>query len=311
MKKILVVYYSQSGQLKRILDSLLSPMIENSEVEVTFEALKPVNDYPFPWSSYEFCDALPESILDIPCDLEPLQCDTNTEYDLIILGYTIWFLAPSIPVNSFLQSKQAKILMKNKPVMTVIGCRNMWVYSQETVKKAIHRNKGILTGNIVLKDRVLNLIGIWSMAYWLLSGKKRRFFNILPKPGISEEDIAGASKFGNLIAPKLNEPCDFRIDQQVLNLDGAVEVDPTLVMMEKRITRLFTIWANFILKKGKAGDKKRRRRVRGFFYYLLFVLIFILPVITIIGGISKLFRRPKNKEELKYYASNELQTKHI
>ena len=119
-KKILVVYYSQSNQLTKVINSILKDVENTANISVTYEALQPKKPYPFPWSRYEFCDTLPESIKGIPCELEPLKCDLETDYDLVILGYTVWFLAPSIPINSFLHTHEAKVL-NQKPILTVIG----------------------------------------------------------------------------------------------------------------------------------------------------------------------------------------------
>ena len=41
MKKVLVVYYSQSGQLKEILDSTLAPLREADHVSIEYEEIKP------------------------------------------------------------------------------------------------------------------------------------------------------------------------------------------------------------------------------------------------------------------------------
>jgi flavodoxin len=37
MKKILVIYYSQTGQLKDVVDSILAPIEKNPEVSVVYE----------------------------------------------------------------------------------------------------------------------------------------------------------------------------------------------------------------------------------------------------------------------------------
>ena len=123
---ILVIYYSQSGQLKEILDAMLKPLDSDQEITIHFMALAPKPAYPFPWTTYTFCDAFPESFQEIPCELEPLGIDPDIHFDLVILAYTIWYLSPSIPISSFLQSPSAKKVMDNRPVVTVIGCRNMF-----------------------------------------------------------------------------------------------------------------------------------------------------------------------------------------
>ena len=47
MKKALIIYYSQTGQLKKIVDFVTSPL--RDDFELIFEELKPVPPYPFPW----------------------------------------------------------------------------------------------------------------------------------------------------------------------------------------------------------------------------------------------------------------------
>ena len=54
MKKVLVVYYTQSGQLLEILRSLMGPLEESGRVSVTYEELRPVPKFPFPWKPLEF-----------------------------------------------------------------------------------------------------------------------------------------------------------------------------------------------------------------------------------------------------------------
>ena len=58
----------------------------------------------------------------------------NKKYDLIVFGHQVWYLSPSIPINSFLQNNISKKLFENTPVVTVIGCRNMWIMAQEKIK---------------------------------------------------------------------------------------------------------------------------------------------------------------------------------
>ena len=45
MKRVLVVYYTQSGQLKEIIDSVLSPL---TEVTIDFLPIDTATPFPFP-----------------------------------------------------------------------------------------------------------------------------------------------------------------------------------------------------------------------------------------------------------------------
>ena len=296
-KKVLVVYFSQSGQLKKIINSILKDVEKNEGISVTYEALHPIKPYPFPWSRYEFCDVLPESRKGIPCDLRPLKCNLDADYTLVIIAYTIWFLSPSIPINSFFHTKEAKTILKNRPVLTVIGCRNMWFSSQNKIKASIQKLKGKLTGNIVLYDKTPNLIGIITIARWMLTGRKKRILGVFPKPGVSDKDINAASRFGQPILNALINKNEFNLNQNELNKKGAIFLNDTLLSMEKRVSRIFDIWADFILKKGKSGDRNRKNRIWGFYIYLNFVIIFIVPLITFFAPLFRIIRGKSVKKE--------------
>ena len=73
MKRVLVVHFSQSGQLTRVVRRLVSPLVEASDVELVEEELRPRRPYPFPWSFWSFLDAMPETVLLEPPALEPFR----------------------------------------------------------------------------------------------------------------------------------------------------------------------------------------------------------------------------------------------
>src|SRR5580704_8721796 len=142
MKKILVLYFTQSGQQREILESFVRPFTRpDSGYEVHFEELKLVENFPFPWSGYAFFNAFPETFKQQPCALKPLSEKAFGEFDLIVIGYQPWFLTPSRPVSSFLQSEDGRRILKGKPVVTILGCRNMWLGAQEKVKRRLFEAK--------------------------------------------------------------------------------------------------------------------------------------------------------------------------
>ena len=99
-KKILVIYYSQSGQLGEIIDKFTGPIIAAGNT-VDRVCIQPLNAFPFPWTGKSFFAVMPDSVLTIPTELQPFELK-HTNYDLVILGYQAWFLSPSIPTNSIL-----------------------------------------------------------------------------------------------------------------------------------------------------------------------------------------------------------------
>lgn len=303
MKKLLVVYYSQSGQLTQIVRSVIRTIIDDGQIELVFEELRPEPPYPFPWSALSFADAFPESLEGTPCRLEPFQFDPNAHYDGVILAYQVWYLSPSIPVNAFLQSPEAARVIKDLPVVTIIGCRNMWLQAHERVKADIVKMGGTPAGNIVLMDRAPNLLGVITISAWLLTGRKGRFLKIFPKPGISEEDIEQAERFG---APLVEALQKGRWDdlQTRLNQLGAVNVVPSYILFEQRILKIFKVWAKFIRRSGEASDPARHFRLRLFIAYLLTAVFVIAPLATAVTFVLRLLHRDKVNRLIDYFAGN-------
>lgn len=299
MKEILIVYYSQTGQLKTILENIASTL-SGEVIRITNLPITPQKEYPFPWKADEFYGAFPETFLQIPTPLTPVPSDIlNKKYDLVILGYTVWYLTPSIPINSFLKSEEAKTLLTNTPVVTVSASRNMWIMAQEKVKKLLVANRANLVGNIALVDRNINHISVITIVHWLMGGKKTRMFGIFPKPGVSDKDIANASRFGKPIKKALREN-EYGDLQEALLAEGAVKVDPSLIATDIRGNLVFSKWANFLIKK---EGKERSKALVFFKYYLLFAIWIIAPIVFVVFLLTYLPMYRKIQRDKKYYAS--------
>jgi hypothetical protein len=306
MKKLLVVYYSQSGQLTRIVDSVLKPIADSGQVELIFEELQPEEPYPFPWSALAFADAFPESFHQRPCRLKPFRFDPDAQYDAVILAYQVWYLSPSIPVTAFLKDAQAARVLRNRPVVTLIGCRNMWLQAHEKVKALIAGHGGRPSGNIVLMDHAPNLLGVISIAAWMLTGRKERFLRIFPKPGIADEEIDAAERFGRVLLPAIAHD-DWNGLQAELNRHGGVRVVPAYILFEQRISKIFNVWARFIARKGEPGDPARRLRLRIFIAYLLAAVFIIAPVASAATFILQRLKRDKINQLVAYFSENRCQ----
>ena len=273
MKRVLVVYYTQSGQLKEIIDSVLSPL---TEVTIDFFPIDTVTPFPFPWTGDTFFDAFPESYLQIPQPLQPFNL-SHTDYDLVILGYQVWYLSPSIPFNSFLQHPEAKKLLRGKPVITISGTRNMWVMAHQKVKKLLTDCGAHLVGNIALTDRHHNHISVITIVQWLFSGdKNKRYLGVFPKAGVADKDIQDASIYGTLITPHL-QTGDYTGLQQEIVAHGGVHYKRFLLSAEKKGNRLFGIWAKMIY-----GSKKRKFLLKCFRIYLYIAIWVLMPIVWLL-----------------------------
>lgn len=297
MKNVLILYYSQSGQLKEIADSICKPFLNDNEIEVTYYQIKMHQDFPFPWNSEAFFNVFPETFQQIPQEIIPPEPEIiSRKYDLILFHYQVWYLTPSLPVNSFLKSSYAAQLLKDTPVITVSGSRNMWVFAQEKVKKILAAHKAVLVGNIALTDRNINLVSVITVVDWMFSGIKRKTYGFLPLPGVSPKEITAAEKFGHLIKPYLMTNYYEGLQKELVR-NNAVEIRHFLVSMDKKANKMFRIWSSLILK----NPGKRKMLIR-FFNYYLFIAIWVLsPIVHLIETLLYPLLYFKIRKEKKYY----------
>lgn len=178
----------------------------------------------------------------------------------------------------------------------------MWVMAQEKIRSYILAANGIPAGNIVLYDRASNLLSVVSVVRWMFTGKKDRFMKIFPPAGISESDIKDSCRFGSIIRESLNNNSLSTLRSKLTGA-GAVNIQPSLVMIEKRGIIFFRIWADFIMKKGAYGDPARLVRVRLFKYYLLAVIYIISPFATTLFYLTRPLRGKAIKKQISLYRS--------
>ncbi|QEC76731.1 hypothetical protein [Mucilaginibacter ginsenosidivorax] len=270
-KKILAIYYTQSGQMRDVIDSLTQPIIDTG-ASVEKVEIKMVNSYNFPWTGSSFFAVMPDCVLGVPAQIEPFTLK-ETKYDMVIVGYQPWFLSPSIPSNSILNHPDFIKVVQDTPVVTISAARNMWLNAFVRVRKSIQDAGGRLVGNIALVDRHLNPISFVTIFYWMLTGKKESYLNIFPKPGVDEQEIKETAKFGRVIAARLNMVDYWDSLQYELMLDGAVNIKYPLMFIEGKAKIIFSVWAKIISKR-----KNKAAWLAAFKYYLFFALFIVAPI---------------------------------
>ncbi|MBV8325816.1 dialkylrecorsinol condensing enzyme DarA [Chryseobacterium sp.] len=296
-KNILVIYYSQTGQLEEIVRNIAKPFeAKKEEYDITYYNIQLKEDFPFPWPGDVFFNTFPESYLQIPKEiLPPSEEVLNKKYDLILFGYQVWYLTPSIPIISFLKSGYAENILRDTPVVTISGTRNMWMLSQEKLKVYLKDLKAKLVGNIALVDRHDNYTSVLTILRWLTTGQKEKS-GMLPAAGISDEEITGSVKYGKIIENHFRNN-DLGQLQPDLVKNGAIEIRPFLVRVEKVGNKIFTVWSNLIIKK----KEKRPLLIKFFKVYLMAAIWIISPVVLVLHLLTTpifWFKRQKQKRYL-------------
>lgn len=297
MKNVLVIYYSQSGQLETIARNIAKPFLNSETINVLFHEIKMEQPFPFPWNNDAFFNAFPESFLQIPARIKPVPNEImETKFDLILLNYQVWYLTPSIPINSFLKSPEAKTLFQNTPVITINGSRNMWFMAQEKVKILLKQNNALLKGNVALVDRVGNLISVITIVEWMFSGVKKRYLGFFPLPGVSDKDINESTKFGKVMLSSFEEDDLDNLQSKLVKID-AVKVSSYLIKVDKTANKIFSKWSNFIITKGES----RKFWTKIFKAYLIVAIWLVSPIVYILHVLTYPLKVKKIRLELEYY----------
>lgn len=236
-KRILFLYYSQAGQTDRAMNSVFEELRSRGH-ECDSQQIECVENFPFPWSMGRFFRIFPLCISGRASDLKPFTF--RGDYDLIVLGYQVWFLSPSLPIQSFLQSEIARKLLSGQPVITLCTCRNLWYSAAQIVVKKLET----LGANWVAHHSICERSPLWASFVttprWMLTGR-RDAFAFFPPAGIREDDFL---KFPAEVAVTAEEFFAFAKPRSKWNsnLDRL-----SLRWMDKFGRGFFEFWARVIL----------------------------------------------------------------
>ena len=118
--------YSQTGQLREVADALAAPLVAHGW-DIRWVDVQPRVAFPFPWPIRRFFGVFPaavdpEALVEL---VEPAGGFGRTRAEeLVILAYQVWYLAPSLPIRSLLKAHPEAF--RNRRVVSLIACRNMW-----------------------------------------------------------------------------------------------------------------------------------------------------------------------------------------
>ena len=307
--RVLVLHYSQTGQLSAAVTAFTQTLQDNSEIEVVYARLEPETAYPFPWPFMKFFSIFPESVYMLPPKMKPLSISEDQDFDLIILAYQVWFLSPSLPTCGFLQSPQAAKLLKNKPVITLIACRDMWLMAQEKVKRELQRLQAHLIDNVALVDKGGSAFSFLSTPFWMFSGH-RGPWGPVPQAGVAKEDIQNCDRFGQRIAEVLcsEQP---QLDKSLLQGLGAVKIKEKTIASETMAHRSFLIWSKILMAVGNQDSRTRRMVLCVYIVFLITLILTVVPISALLKKIISPFTQARVAKQKQYYAFPSGEDRHL
>jgi hypothetical protein len=278
MRSVLVVYYSQSGEVAQIARAFAS-QFQSPGTTIAFEALRPIADYPFPWRSIRrFFDVMPECILRQPQQIQPPEFDPLSRFDLVVLAYPVWFLTPAPTMQGFFNSPHVAVL-RGTEVITICVSRAMWQQASEWMKQLLAKAGALHCDNIVAVHQGSSVLTLISTPRALLFGKRDALLKVFPRAGVSEADQTRIRELGSTAARRLDERR--MVGASLLTGEPALAVKRWSIVPELLAWYCFHAWAVTIQQLGKWHPELRRLGVYAFAVFLVSAIFVGLPVVLL------------------------------
>lgn len=272
MTRAVVYCYTQTGQLREVTDALTAPLIERGWTIRTVD-VQPRVSFPFPWPIRRFFGVFPASVdPEALVDLADSAGGFETGPDEVaILAYQVWYLAPSLPIRTLI--KQHPEAFRDRRVVSVIACRNMW-YSAAIEVAGLLRAAGARSVEVVAAiDTRPQAVTFVTTLRWLLTGKREPFMRF-GRAGVGDDEIERVARVGKQLAEG-RCPSD------------AAPVVPTLAAADLLAGRLFRRWGSTVRAAGRFGGAAKAASLVVFVIGLGIGIAIGLPVIAcaaILGG---------------------------
>ncbi len=251
MPRVLVLFYSQSGDVTRAAEALLKPLAD-SGAEIVWRRIEPQKPYPYPWRRVDrFFDVLPECVVGDAPPIQPLGL-AGEKFDLIVLAYQVWFLSPSLPVQGFFASPAASILA-GTPVVTLSVSRNMRNVAARRMKKLLAAAGAVHLGEVAATHQGPAAATFISAPRALLTGRRNAVGRVLPAAGLDETAHARLTRLGGALVERMSTAAE----QSLWNPEEAAPLNARYWLAEWAGWALFYTAARIIRLLGRLGKPAR------------------------------------------------------
>ena len=201
--RVLVLFYSFSGQTRGLLARLIASLEEHG-VTVHTERLNPKQQLRFPIGTVSATlRMMLVTLFRKSMEIEPLDEACHAEYDLIVLAGPTWSYNPSGPVLGLLRQYD-RIFFAGKTVLPLISCRGYWRAHWLGLRHLL-RQRGASVPNVIVFSHPVKEPWRTVGVFLKLAGKvpERLLGDHYPRYGHSREQQEQAFHFGRQIADAL------------------------------------------------------------------------------------------------------------
>ena len=205
--RILIIYYSLSGQSRGLINLLASGMREGGSA-VAIEKLQTVEKISFPFHGFihTFWKML-ITFLRVRTPIEAVSRECYEPYDLIILAGPTWSYNPSGPILSLLDDYGDR-LFRGRRVMPLLSCRGYYRLHDFILRAQLRRCGALLEPSLIFKHPVSepwSTVGVFLRSAGHNPSKIGFLSQRYPHFGHSSEQLLQAKEKGGRIAQCLKD----------------------------------------------------------------------------------------------------------
>jgi menaquinone-dependent protoporphyrinogen IX oxidase len=210
--RVLLLYYSYSGQSRKVLEAAGEVFrergceVEKAEIEFTDQR------YAQRFSRFPLRRVWPDMLSVLPAQkrgatggIRTPDTVRNGDYDLICIGSPTWWQTVSMPMRSFLKSDEARKLLSGKPFAVFVVCRQYWLENLTAVRELAEQQGGKFVDEVHFTYPGDPLRSMLSLTSYLGSGEYReKYLGVrIPSTNVQPEQLQQTRTFAAGLADRL------------------------------------------------------------------------------------------------------------
>lgn len=210
--QVLMLFYSYSGQTRRLIDAAAEVFATRgcavTKAEIGFTDVRYARRFAqFPMRKVwpDMLSVLPAQAIGKTCEITIPESVNAAPYDLVCIGSPTWWSRPCMPVRSFLKSDDARNLLAGRPFAAFVVCRDSWKGNLDEVRELGQWQGGRYLGGMHVEYPGDQLRSMLSLTSFLGSGTYRDTYRgfRLPPTNVQPDHLYEARAFATMLADQL------------------------------------------------------------------------------------------------------------
>jgi menaquinone-dependent protoporphyrinogen IX oxidase len=210
--QILFVYFTYTKQTLKIVEAMSDVFgergcdVTHAQIDLTDARYTArFQEFPMPHPFRELIGMIPAELRRATGEIAIPEQARSGDYDLVVVGSPTWWLSTSVPIRSYLESKEAASILRDTPFATIVVCRRYYGHNLRTVKKLATKVGAKYLDSIHFAYQGGQIRSLLSLLSYLGSGEyRKRFLGMkIPPTNLQEPQLEAARKFASGLADQL------------------------------------------------------------------------------------------------------------